>query len=127
MINYGVNIKDGRKREIETESSNSIKVDKSGRFIPSIAPPIPGRFTISSLKEMTETEQVPEGDFTNVEDIRLLNDGRVVVSRVFNSYDEAVNNISRNGDMGKTCDFCGSKFHRKGYKLVCPYCYYEKQ
>ena len=166
---YVVNNKDGRKREIDlrgepepinkketykqnvveseiiidppfaTLNSPNVSINPSRKFTPTMAPPLPGKVNISTLKEVAKPIVQPpaqikhlpvqEGDLSNIENITRLEDGRVAITRIFKSYEDAIGTIKPQKPQPKPnepCNLCGSSFEKHGYKLVCPYCYYEK-
>lgn len=122
-----------------TYNRSNININKPKKFTPTVAPPVPGKVNISTLKDITPNIPqkevpkkpliIPEGDFSNVENITRMEDGRVAVTRVFKSYEDALETVKPPKEKPKEaepCNLCGSQFEKQGHKLVCPYCYYEK-
>jgi hypothetical protein len=124
--------------DIHKNKSTEIITEHTHKFIPTKAPPVPIAPKIQTLTEVTAKKPLPlsDGDisFKNVENIARMEDGRVLVTRVYSSYEEAISIMEalkakpaeKMEKKDTSCHLCGSGLLKQGYTLVCPYCFYEK-
>jgi hypothetical protein len=135
-------------KEIETTSqppfptfgAAQIITEHTQKFIPTRAPPVPTNAKVQNLADMTGQRRTPtpqlDTSFKNVENVTRMEDGRVYVTRVYKSYEDAFEAMdatrlkmnqppqTQEPPKQESCNFCGKGLLKQGYTMVCPYCHY---